>query len=74
MHLRVNGVLLNGSVKQAEQPGFGMSQKVFLVLDLLIYGHHREVMLGCCDVLDVTLVQTAARRPGGTQTVGGLCE
>lgn len=31
----------------------------FLVLDLLLSGLCREVMLGCCDVLDVTLVQTA---------------
>lgn len=36
-----------------------MSSRSFLVLDLLTSGHCREVMLGCCDVLDVTLVQTA---------------
>lgn len=31
----------------------------FFVLDQLICGHCGEVMLGCCDVLDATLVQTA---------------
>lgn len=40
----------------------------------LICGHCREVMLGSCDVLDVTLVQTAVWRPEGTWTVGGLSE